>query len=56
MTKEQAMQILKQALDQAVKAGVCPTIDTAAVLYQAFEIVKNTINDGNNINNNSTAL
>jgi hypothetical protein len=56
MTKEQAMNVIKQALDQAVKSGVCVNIDSAAVLYQAFEIVKNTINDGNNINNNSTAL
>ena len=48
MTKEQAIQIVKQAIDQAVKAGVCPTIDTAAILAQAWHILNTTLNNGSN--------
>jgi len=45
MNKEQALQILKQALDSALKLGVCPTIDSAAVLAQAWQIVLKTLNN-----------
>jgi hypothetical protein len=47
MNKEQALNVVKQALDQAIKIGVCPTIDTAAVLAQAYEILKRTVNASN---------
>ena len=51
MTKEQALNVVKQALDQAIKAGVCPTIDTAAILAQAWQILNSTLNNGaTNIN------
>jgi len=45
MNKEQALQILKQALDSAVKIGVCPTVDSAAILAQAWQIVLKTFNN-----------
>lgn len=45
MNKEQALQILKQALDSALKLGVCPTLDSAAVLAQAWQIVLKTLNN-----------
>lgn len=43
MNLQQALQIVKQALDSAVKMGVCPNIDTAAVLAQAWQIITNSI-------------
>lgn len=46
MNKEQALNVVKQALDQAIKVGVCPTIDTAAILAQAYEILKKCVNVG----------
>ena len=45
MNKEQALQILKQAIDSALKLGVCPTLDSAAVLAQAWQIVLKTLNN-----------
>ena len=48
MTKEQALQILKQALDSAVKIGVCPTVDSAAILAQAWQIMLQSIKDVSN--------
>ena len=43
MNLQQALQIVKQALDGAVKMGVCPNIDTAAVLAQAWQIITNSV-------------
>jgi hypothetical protein len=43
MKLEQALNIIKQALDQAVKIGVCANIDSAGVLAQAWLIVTQTI-------------
>lgn len=53
MNKEQAINVVKQALDQAIKIGVCNSIDTAAVLYQAFDILNKTINGSNSDSTNS---
>jgi hypothetical protein len=43
MKLEQALQIVKQALDQAVKIGVCANIDSAGILAQAWQIVIQSI-------------
>ncbi len=45
MDKEQAIKIVKQALDSAIKAGISPNLDTAAILAQAWQIVLNCINE-----------
>ena len=45
MNKEQALQILKQALDNALKLGICTNIDSAAILAQAWQIVLKTLNN-----------
>jgi hypothetical protein len=50
MNKEQALNVIKQALDQAIKIGVCQSIDAAAVLYQAFDVINKTINGSTNNN------
>jgi hypothetical protein len=43
MNLQQALQIVKQALDAGVKMGVCPNIDAAAVLAQAWQILLNSV-------------
>lgn len=39
MTKEQALQVLKQTLDAAIKAGVPQTLEQAAIIAQAWSII-----------------
>ena len=36
MTTEQALQVIKQALDQAIKAGVCTSLQDAQIIATAF--------------------
>jgi hypothetical protein len=43
MKKEQAINIIKQTLDLAVKAGVFNNIDAAAVTMQAFQLINSII-------------
>jgi hypothetical protein len=45
MNLQQALQIVKQAIDGAVKMGVCPNIDAAGVLAQAWQIILNSVKD-----------
>jgi hypothetical protein len=44
MKKEQAQQIIKQALDLAIKAGVIQNLDAAATVAQAWSIISSIIN------------
>ena len=39
MNKEQALQVIKQALDSAIKAGICTNIEASAMIAQAWYIV-----------------
>jgi len=39
MNKEQALQIIKQALDQATAKGVFTTITDATIVAQAFQTI-----------------
>jgi hypothetical protein len=50
MNKEQALNIIKQTLDQAIKSGVIPNLETAQQILQAFSIIAK--NDGNDSTNN----
>lgn len=44
MNLQQAMQVIKNALDAGIKVGVCPNVDTAAILAQAWQILTNAVN------------
>ena len=39
MTELQAIQIIKQFLDNALKLGVCSTLEQANALAQAFRVL-----------------
>ena len=39
MKKEHAQQIIKQALDLAIKAGVIQNLDAAATVAQAWALI-----------------
>jgi hypothetical protein len=39
MTKEQALQVIKQALDQAVKSGVFTSLSDTQVIITAFQTI-----------------
>jgi hypothetical protein len=43
MTKEQAQQIIRSVIDQAIKAGVLQNIDAAATVAQAWGIIINEL-------------
>jgi hypothetical protein len=48
MKIEEATQTIKNALDAALKAGICPNLETAQILTVAWSIiVKNLQNGGN---------
>jgi hypothetical protein len=50
MDKEKALQILKQTLDNAIKMGIAPNLETTQIISQAFSIIKDLISG--NTNNN----
>jgi hypothetical protein len=50
MNKEQALNIIKQTLDQAIKSGVIPNLETAQQILQAFSLIVKE-NDGNDSSN-----
>jgi hypothetical protein len=45
MTKEQALTVIKQTIDNAIKAGAIPNIETAQIISQAFQIIVSTLNE-----------
>ena len=50
MTNEQAKQalnVIKQTLDQAIKIGVAVNLEQAAIITQAFQIITQAINNNN---------
>jgi hypothetical protein len=45
MSKEQALTVIKQTIDNALKAGAIANIETAQVIAQAFQIIVSTLNE-----------
>ena len=43
MNKDQALQIIKNIIDQAIKAGVCPNLETSAAIATAWQMIVQTI-------------
>ena len=43
MNKDKALQIIKQTLDQAIKMGVAPNLETSAIIAQAFQFLKDLV-------------
>jgi len=39
MNKEQALQVIKQALDQAVKAGVFTSLSDTQIIITAYQTI-----------------
>jgi len=53
MTKEQqAINIIKQLIDQAIESGVLKNIETANLVYQSYQILNEYVN-GSSDNNAS---
>lgn len=50
MTNEQtkqAINVIKQTLDQAIKIGVAVNLEQAAIITQAFQIINQALNNNN---------
>lgn len=43
MNKEQAIQVIKQLLDQAIKAGVITNLNEAQIIIQAFITIQDEL-------------
>lgn len=52
MNEQQALSIIKQFLDNALKLGVCNTLESANALAQAFHIVQSAIPIKKELNRN----
>ena len=44
MEIKNALNVIKQTLDQAIKIGVAPNLETSAVIAQSFSIIKDFVN------------
>lgn len=44
MEIEKALQVIKQAIDAGIKLGVCPNLETSAVLSEAWRTLINALN------------
>jgi hypothetical protein len=47
MKNEQALQVLKEVLDAAIKGGIFPNMDASFTAAQAFNIVANIVKETN---------
>lgn len=52
MPIDQSIIIIQQVIDQAVKAGLLPNIDTAAAVFNAWNDIKKIVENGKSNNNN----
>jgi len=43
MTKEQALQILKNTLDAAIKSGICSTLEASSYIVTAWQTILNEL-------------
>jgi len=39
MEKQKALELIKQVIDQSIKAGLFQNVETAVAVAQAFEII-----------------
>jgi len=39
MEKQKALELIKQVIDQSVKGGLMPNVDTAVAVAQAFDVI-----------------
>jgi hypothetical protein len=47
MNKDQALNILKQFIDAAIKNGVCTNLESTAAIIQAWQYITNKLNENN---------
>ena len=54
MNKDKAMQIIKQTLDQAIKMGIAPNLETSAIISEAWAYLKKvlSVDNGKTTNDN----
>ena len=45
MKNEQALQVIKEVLDAAIKGGIFPNMDASFTAAQAFNIVANAVKE-----------
>lgn len=45
MNEQQALNVIKQVLDQAMKAGVCNSVETAGILAQAWKVISSKLTE-----------
>ena len=45
MKNEQALQVLKEVLDAAIKGGIFPNMDASFTAAQAFNIIANAVKE-----------
>lgn len=45
MNLEQALTVIKQALDLSMTKGTCQNLDSASVLCQAWQVLTNEVKD-----------
>ena len=45
MKNEQALQVLKEVLDAAIKGGIFPNMDASFTAAQAFNLVANALKE-----------
>jgi hypothetical protein len=48
MKLEEATQTIKNALDAALKAGICQNLETAQILTLAWKVILNNLDYGDN--------
>ena len=48
MDKDKALQVLKNTLDQAIKMGIAPNLETTQIISQAFAIIKEILSGNTN--------
>ena len=47
MEKQKALELIKQVIDQSVKGGLMPNVDTAVAVAEAFQTIVNEIQKPN---------
>ena len=50
MNTQQALQIIKQTLDSALKAGVLTQLEHASAVIQAFSVIQNNLKNDSGAN------
>lgn len=53
MNKDKAVQIIKQTLDQAIKMGIAPNLETTAIIAEAWQYLKSIITDNGQTTNDN---